>query len=148
MQPLIVLIVVSLAVRLIGWVGPDSLDSWPTALAIGLGLAAMFALTASAHFTQPRRAALIATVPPSLPGRDRLVDLTGVLEIAGVVGLLLPATRPYAAGCLFVLLVLMFPANVSAARRLADTPIVTMPLPARTLTQGAFLTACALVAIQ
>lgn len=146
MQPLIVLIVASAAVRPIGWVGPASLDSWPSALAIGL--AAMFALTVSAHFTQPRRAALIATVPPSLPVRDRLVDLTGVLEIAGVVGLLLPATRPYAAGCLFVLLVLMFPANVSAARRLANTPIVTMPLPARTLTQGAFLTACALVAIQ
>lgn len=107
----------------------------------------MFTLTGSAHFVQPRRAALIAMVPPSLPVRARLVDLTGVLEIAGVAGLLLQATRPYAAGCLFLLLVLMFPANVSASKRPSQTPIVAISLPARTAIQVVFLAACVLVAL-
>lgn len=53
MQPLIVLVVVSAAIRLIGWFGPEGLDSWPKAVSIGL--AAMFALTGSAHFIQRRR---------------------------------------------------------------------------------------------
>ena len=145
MKPFIVLITVTVLARLVGLVGLEALDSWSVSTAIGL--AAMFALTGWAHFAQPMRGGLIAMVPPSLPARARLVDITGVLELAGVVGLLIPATRPYAAGALFVLLLAMFPANVSAAKRLQHTPIVTMPLPVRTAVQGVFLAACALVVL-
>lgn len=144
MAPFLVLATVIILARLFGWITPLTwLDSWPHA--ITLGLATMFVLTASAHFQQPRRSALIAMVPPRLPHAPTLVTLTGVLELAGAVGLLIPATSPLAAACLFVLLVVMFPANIRAAR--ADVGIKTMPLPLRTLLQAVLLAACAVVAL-
>ncbi|WP_278263619.1 DoxX family protein [Nocardia sp. AG03] len=144
MAPFIVLTTVTLLARLLGWLTPLTwLDSWPHTIA--LGLAAMFTLTATAHFQQPRRDALIAMVPPRLPNAPTLVTLTGILELAGALGLLIPATAPLAAACLFVLLLAMFPANIRAAR--ADLGITTMPLPARTALQVLFLTACAVVVL-
>ena len=44
------------------------------------------------------------------------MTVTGVLELLGAAGLLLPATRVAAAVCLLVLMLAMFPANVYAAR--------------------------------
>ena len=41
--------------------------------------------------------------------------MTGVLEIAGAIGLLIPRTRKLAGICLVFLLVALFPANVYAA---------------------------------
>ncbi|GAB2639369.1 DoxX family protein [Nocardia goodfellowii] len=142
MAPLLVLAVITLLARLTGWLGDIAwLDSWPRAAT--LGLAAMFLLTASAHFAEPRRGALVAMVPPRLPNPGAWVTGTGVLEIAGAVGLLIPATAKLAAICLALLLIAMFPANIRAAR--ANLGIKTMPLPVRTLVQGVFLGATALV---
>lgn len=144
MAPLVVLAVVTATARLVGWlIGHGWLDSWTHATA--LGLAAMFVLTASAHFLQPRRDALIEMVPPRLPNPPALVTLTGVLEVAGAVGLLIPATADVAAACLIALLLVMFPANVRAAR--ADLGIKTMPLPLRTLMQVALIGACVVVLV-
>lgn len=140
MAPLIALIAGTALARLVGAAGLEPLDGWHTALRVGL--AVMFLLTASAHVTAKRRADLIAMVPPWLPRPDLLVTVTGVLEAAGAIGLLVPATAPWAAGCLAVLLVVMFPANVSAARRrltLAGRPVT--PLVPRTLFQVVFLAA-------
>ncbi|QLY30505.1 DoxX family protein [Nocardia huaxiensis] len=143
MAPLIVLLVVTGSTRLAGWLGlTDWLDSWPHAAR--LGLAAMFLLTASAHFLQPRRNALIAMLPPRLPAPAALVTLTGVLETAGAVGLLIPFFAPAAALCLAVLMVVMFPANVHAAR--SGQGIKTMPLPLRTVVQIVFIGTCVLAA--
>ncbi len=80
-----------------------------------LALAAMFLLTASAHFGG-RRADLVRMVPPFFPRPELLVTLTGLLEIAGAVGLLLPRFAPWAAAGLAALMLAMFPANVHAAR--------------------------------
>ena len=41
--------------------------------------------------------------------------MTGVFEIAGAIGLLVPRTRRLAGVCLVLLLVAQFPANVNAA---------------------------------
>ncbi|MFI9011380.1 DoxX family protein [Actinosynnema sp. NPDC053489] len=142
MAPLIVLVVVTGLARLAG-LAVAWFDSWPHAVAVGL--AAMFLLTGSAHFTGPRRDRLVAMVPPGLPNAAGLVTLTGVLELAGAVGLLVPPTSRVAAACLAVLLVVMFPANVHAAR--AGTGVKTMPLPVRTLVQLVFLVAAAVVVI-
>lgn len=139
MAPLIALIAGTAVARLAGLLGVDALDGWHPALRIGLAL--MFVLTASAHFLS-RRADLIAMVPPGLPRADLLVTLTGVLELLGALGLLLPATaRPAAAG-LALLMLAMFPANVSAARRgltLAGRPVT--PVGARTALQVVFVAA-------
>ncbi|MFI9407657.1 DoxX family protein [Nocardia sp. NPDC052316] len=142
MAPLVVLAVVTALARLAGWLaGPDWLDSWPHAVA--LGLAAMFVLTASAHFLSPRREALVAMVPPNLPNPAALVALTGVLEVAGAAGLLIPATSKLAAAALILLLLSLFPANIRAVK--ADLGIKTMPLPLRALVQALFIAALSVV---
>src|SRR5256712_12704489 len=50
---------------------------------------------------------------PSAPASS----VTGVAELAGALGLLFEPTRFWAACGLMILMALMFPANVSAARR-------------------------------
>lgn len=77
--------------------------------------AVMFLLTAAAHFVPVQRVDLVRMVPPSFPNPGLIVTITGVLEILGAVGLVVPRTARLAAGLLAVLLVAMFPANVYAA---------------------------------
>jgi uncharacterized membrane protein len=86
--------------------------AWPVALRGGL--AVMFLVTGTTHFVV-LRADLIAMVPPALPAPGLLVTVTGVLELAGAVGLLLAPTVAWAARGLAALMVVMFPANVYAA---------------------------------
>jgi uncharacterized membrane protein len=111
-EPLIALVGVTLALRTAGAVGVRRLRLWPVALRGGL--ATMFVLTGMAHFVG-LRAELVSMVPPALPNPGLLVTVTGLLELAGAVGLLLPRTAPWAAGGLTALLVGLFPANVYAA---------------------------------
>ncbi len=80
-------------------------------------LAAMFTFTAVSHFAPSTRSDLIAMVPPGLPRPDLLVIATGVAELAGAAGLVFEPTRYWAALGLMLLLLAIFPANVSAARR-------------------------------
>jgi uncharacterized membrane protein len=76
----------------------------------------MFLFTAVSHFA-PMKADLIAMVPPGLPRPDLLVFINGLAEVAGAVGLLILPLRFWAACGLILLLIVMLPANVSAARR-------------------------------
>lgn len=102
-------------------------------------LAVMFLLTASAHFGG-RRADLVRMVPPFFPDPELLVTLTGLAEILGAVGLLVPRLAPWAAGGLALLLLAIFPANVHAAReglRIGGAPAT--PLVLRTALQVVFL---------
>jgi uncharacterized membrane protein len=89
------------------------LDDWQAATRAGLAI--LFAFTGAAHFTGTR-ADLIRMVPPQLPSPAALVTLTGVAELLGAAGLLVPAVQWWAAHALMVLLVAMFPANIHAAR--------------------------------
>ncbi len=137
MIPFLVLVISTLALRALGAAGLHALDSWVWCLRGGLAL--MFLLTASAHWGKRRRE-LIAMAPPIFPRPDVLVSVTGVLEIAGAVGLLIPMTAAAAAVCLAVLLVALFPANVRAARRkltIGGRPAT--PLPLRALLQLTFI---------
>ncbi|MQY17454.1 DoxX family protein [Nocardia macrotermitis] len=143
MAPFVVLVLVGGIARLIGLLPHAGwLDSWPHA--VRLGLAAMFILTASAHFLRPRREALIVMVPERLPGPAALVTVTGILEFASAAGLLIPPVAPIAAICLALMLIAMFPANVRAAR--SGVGLKTVPLPARTALQVIFIAACVLAA--
>ena len=108
----------------------------------------MFLLTGLAHFGLGRRAGLVAMVPPRLPRPELLVTVTGVLELAGAAGLLLPPTYRLAAACLALLMLAMFPANVYAARHhvdLAGKPAT--PLPLRTALQVLYVAAALTVAL-
>jgi uncharacterized membrane protein len=67
------------------------------------------------HFTGT---AMMATIiPPFFPYRTQLVLVSGVLELAGAVGLLLPAFTRLASSCLALLMIVIFPANVYASGR-------------------------------
>jgi uncharacterized membrane protein len=115
MAPLIVMLIGWVIVRSLGLSGVWSrAASWSDALRIAL--AAMFMFTAVSHFHWRTRQDLIRMVPASLPHASFLVTATGVLELAGAVGLLVPWTSTVAAYALAALLIAMFPANVHAAR--------------------------------
>ena len=138
MEPLIVLVASFPIFTLAGRLGVRPLRRWQTALR--WSLAAMFLLTASAHFVPGLRADLIQMVPPVFPRPDLLVTLTGFAELAGAIGLLVPRFAPWAASGLALLLIAMFPANVHAAReglQIGGTPVEAL-LP-RTLMQVGFL---------
>ena len=143
MAVLLTLVLGTLAARAAGWVGIAYVDSWPSAIAVGL--AAMFVLTGVAHFVNPLRRDLIAIVPPRLPAPALLVTVTGVLELLGAAGLLYPPTRMAAAVGLFALMVVMFPANVHAARMPHPPQSMTTRLDVRTAEQVLFLAAAAVV---
>ncbi len=145
MAPLITLLSGSIVARIVGWTGVGYVDNWVKATAVGL--AAMFVLTGVAHFAPPLRAALIAIVPPQLPTPGLLVTITGVLELLGAVGLLVPPTRVAAAICLLLLMLAMFPANIYAARMPNPPKSMTTQLPLRTAEEIVYLAAAVVVAI-
>lgn len=78
------------------------------------------------HFIVPET--YIAMMPDALPAHAALVYLTGVLEAAGGVGLILPATRKLAAWGLVLLLLAVFPANINMA--VNDLPLGDNAVPA------------------
>lgn len=114
MAVLIVLFGSLLVYRGLGSLGISIFATWQESARFAL--ATMFAFTTISHFA-PMRKDLIAMVPPSFPRPDVLVFATGLLELTGAFGLLIAATRTWAAWGLIALLVAMFPANFSAARR-------------------------------
>jgi uncharacterized membrane protein len=86
---------------------------------IRIGLAAAFLFMGVNHFLPASARAMSAMIPPTLKTRvsgKTLVRFTGLCEIAGAVGILVPFTR-FAAGVALVLfLVAVFPANAHAAQ--------------------------------
>jgi len=112
MDVLLVLLVSFILLRGVGWLGVEWLSSWREA---GRGaLAIMFLITSTAHFSGMKHD-LAAMIPEPLPDGLWVIYLTGVFEIAGAIGLLVPRTRRIAAICLVLLMVALFPANVYAA---------------------------------
>lgn len=68
------------------------------------------------HFVMPRAYELI--VPPRLSGHaKRVVQISGLAEIAGGMGVLAPSTRRASGLGLIALLAAVFPANVYMARQ-------------------------------
>jgi uncharacterized membrane protein len=113
MISLIVLVISFVVLRLTGFIGVPWLDNWSFPLRIALFLT--FMVTASAHWGTGRPD-LIRMVPPAFPAAEMIITVTGLLEILGGVGLLIPQTARAAAICLAILLIAMFPANIRAAR--------------------------------
>ncbi|MET9344920.1 DoxX family protein [Nonomuraea sp. NPDC003804] len=140
MVPFIALIGGFVVLRLVGLAGIDMLDGWQPALRGALAL--MFVVTGVPHFLPSWRRDFVAMIPAVFPRPALLVTITGVLELAGAAGLLIPPLAPWAAIGLALLMAAMFPANVSAARRgltLAGKPVT--PLSVRTALQVLFIAA-------
>lgn len=139
MAPFIVLVTLFVLLSILGHLHvPFAFGWW---ISLRLALAGMFLLTASAHWGR-RRTDLIRMVPPSFPRPDLLVTVTGVLELLGAIGLMLPNLAPYAALGLTAMLLAVFPANIYAARQrltIGERPVEA--LLSRTLLQIVFLSA-------
>jgi uncharacterized membrane protein len=112
MAPLFVFMTVAAILRLLGALGVEQLASWRFAGRIGLAVTFLF--TGATHFSSMRHD-YAAMIPPPLTGSLWLISLTGMLEIVGAIGLLVPRRQRVAAICLIVLLVALFPTNVYAA---------------------------------
>jgi uncharacterized membrane protein len=82
--------------------------------AVRIGMSALFLFTGASHFS-PLKHDMAAMIPPPLTGALWVIYVTGILELAGAVGLLTRRWRPAAAWGLIAMLVGLFPANVYAA---------------------------------
>lgn len=94
-------------------------------MTIGRGLLALLFIGAGVmHFVFPR--AYVGIMPAMLPAPLLLVQVSGVAEILGGVGLLIPLTRTLAAWGLVALLIAVLPANLNMAihpGQFASTPV-------------------------
>ena len=111
MVSLSVLAVSLVVLRLLGAVGITRLSTWQAAGRAAL--AVMFLFTGSMHFSSLQQD-FAAMIPEPLPNGLWVIYLTGLFEIAGGAGLLVPGVRKLAGRCLIVLLMVMFSANVNA----------------------------------
>jgi len=87
-------------------------DSIPKRIALFL-LALAFTAAGVNHFINPEF--YIAIMPSYVPAHSELVVLSGVFEILGGIGVLVPRTRSLAGWGLIALLVAVFPANLHMA---------------------------------
>lgn len=78
-----------------------------------IAMCAMLCFTALGHFMFPEGMAMM--IPPFIPFRLPLVYITGLLEIAAGIGLLLPKFRKITAILLIAFFVIITPANIYAA---------------------------------
>ncbi len=76
-------------------------------------LAAFFIFGGINHFRDP--AFYLSMMPPPLPFPEALNQISGVFEILGGIGVLVPRTRRFAGWGLIALLIAVFPANIYAA---------------------------------
>ena len=102
--------------------------SWPQR--IFLLLAAVFYVSSGIlHFV--KTGVYLKIMPPYIPWHLAMVRLSGVCEILGGFGLLLPTTRRVAAWGLVALLIAVFPANVYMVTNPVETGVTALPVAVR-----------------
>ncbi|MFF1877458.1 DoxX family membrane protein [Leifsonia sp. NPDC058230] len=121
-------------------------------LVLRIALACVFVVMGVVHFLPRPRRVMARMIPPRMrrDGMLRpsvLVAVTGVCEIAGGIGLLVPATRVPAAIALAVFLVAVFPANAYAARHPEGFGRLATPLVPRLIGQLVLIALCIIVAL-
>lgn len=87
-------------------------------------LAAIMILAGASHFTMTASYAMI--VPDYLPAAELLVYVSGVFEILGGIGLLIPKFRQQAAWGLIALFIAVLPANLYQAMNGLQPPGLEM----------------------
>jgi uncharacterized membrane protein len=89
-------------------------------------LGAFFLIAGSLHFLRPKP--YVAIVPDALPRKREIVFASGVAELAGGAGVLVPGTRRLAGWWLIATLLAIFPANVNMAVNADRFRVVPEPL--------------------
>lgn len=90
---------------------------------VRLALSVLFIAAGVAHFRTPEP--FVKIVPPVLPSPYILVYVSGIFEVLGGIGLLIPSVRYIAGWGLVALLLAVFPANIYMA--IADIKIGGFP---------------------
>ncbi len=99
MASLFVLVTTAVVLRIAGWLGVTPLTSWR---AVGrTSSSVMLLFTGSSHFSSMKDD-FVAMLPEPVPKDVRIIYLTGLAEIAGAIGLLIPNTRRAAGMALVV----------------------------------------------
>jgi uncharacterized membrane protein len=94
--------------------GSLSVRESPRMRAARVVLAVLFIGAGVSHFARP--VAFAAVVPRWLPDAPLLVEVSGVAEIVGGIGLLVPSLRRVAGWGLLALLIAVFPANINMSQ--------------------------------
>jgi len=89
------------------------------------GASALYVAAGSLHFL--KTGTYLKIMPPQIPWPVAMIYMSGAAEIAGGIGLLIPAVRRAAAWGLVALLVAVFPANIYMA--MADVQVTMTPIP-------------------
>ena len=102
-----------------------SLKILSAAQRIGMVIAAIFyVVTGALHFIKPEP--YLRIMPPYIPWHIAMVRVSGVFEILGGLGLLVPETRRAAAWGLIALLIAVFPANIYLATHPMESGVVSI----------------------
>ena len=110
---LLILVLSCLFLRGLGVVGISAFATWQACARDGLSL--MLVFIGISHFTFMKED-FVRMMPPSIPWPRPMVYFTGVCEIAGAIGLLVPEFRRAAAYALVAFFLAVLPANIHAAR--------------------------------
>lgn len=113
MVVLLILVLSCLVFRGLGLAGVSAFASWQASARDALSL--MLVFTGISHFTFMKED-MVRMMPPSIPWPRAMVYFTGVCELAGAAGLLVPELRRAAAYALIAFFVAVLPANIHAAR--------------------------------
>lgn len=87
--------------------------NWNFSFSGRLALSAMLLFTAYGHFKFSKGMVLI--VPDFIPAKKVVVFITGLIEIAFAITIMIPQTRFWSGIGILVFLILIFPANINAA---------------------------------
>ena len=105
-----------------------------------------FVAAGTMHFLKPEP--YLRIMPPYLPSPHLLVAISGVAEVAGGIGLLVPRLRRAAGWGLIALLVAVFPANIYMLQHPELFHLAPWILWARLPFQGVFMAWIWFVALQ
>lgn len=121
MKPLVVLLaaffVVVFAIKFI-------YGGYDIALSARIAMAIMLVFTAIGHFAFTE--GMMMMVPSFIPFKKEMVYLTGFIEIAAAVGLLVPSLRIVTGWLLILFFLLLLPANIKAALEQVDYQKATL----------------------
>ena len=93
-------------------------QDWNFIFAGNTAMSAMLFFTAIGHFAYSKGMAMM--IPDLIPFKTAIVYLTGFIEIAAAIGLLIPAMRHITALLLIIFFIAILPANINAAIHKVD----------------------------
>lgn len=124
MIPFFLLIASIILFRFLGFLGIEIFSTWQVSTRFALFV--MFLFTASSHFTKTKED-FIKMMPSIFPYPRQIVFVTGIFEILGAIGIIIPSLRSIAGVCLIILLAAIFPANYNADK---NKILINQKLPA------------------